>query len=263
MGTYPFKKICLFQKFLPWFLFLKSLIFIIDEQRTVMCAIFCNWVHLKIYTAFPLYLLHCWLTLTPSVAQSTESEMSSNQNIQISVLKVTYRKFSFPGGQKLRILTWNVQEKIKACQKNAVHKAMRVYWVPYRNVTCEVLGMISVVCFWLFCFFLYCFIWRLFAFVSQVKEREVCLKISKREVQPSMTSSWQPSVCCSVTALSFQGLIYQTSPFFCSTHAWTDIAASQTIEKASWPPSEGATLGRETRKSPLAGKLRRFIILYL
>lgn len=56
-------------------------------------------------------------------------------------------------------------------------------------------------------------------------------------VLPSLTCSQQLSVCCAVTALSFQVLIYQTSPFFCMTQAWPDIATSQSVEKASRFPT--------------------------
>lgn len=43
--------------------------------------------------------------------------MICNQDIQISVLKVIWGKFSFSAGQTFSILTWNVREEIKASRK--------------------------------------------------------------------------------------------------------------------------------------------------
>lgn len=74
----------------------------------------------------------------------------------------------------------------------------------------------------------FCFVLSegIFAFVSQMKERGVCL----------MICSWQPTVFWSMTAVPLQVLIYQTLPFFCITQAWPDIATAQSVETASWFP---------------------------
>lgn len=55
-------------------------------------------------------------------------------------------------------------------------------------------------------------------------------------VLPGMTCSWQPSVCQSMTALSFQVLVCQASPFFCITQPWPNIATARSVEKSLWLP---------------------------
>lgn len=129
-----------------------------------------------------------------------------------------------------------MEEQIKACQQSFVCKCCASVGSYKRCFMCEGLDMIYVMCFWFCWLLLFCFVWRpfFFAFVSQKKEGFAWKAASM--VLLGMTCSWQPSVCQSMTALSFQVLVCQASPFFCITQAWPNIATAQSVEKSSWLP---------------------------